>query len=297
MRTLKTLAASAAVAALMLAGTAAQAAPCGAGINFGAAFAADYSCTTLGTPSGIPANLGGLTFLDNNTLLIGGAANGGSGVIRMIDVLRDGNNHIIGFDGVSSAFADAPYIDGGLAYGPGGVLFATTFSNNTLLQFKPGSASPDKIIDLTAEGIASSTGTLQFVPLGFNGAGGFKIASYSAGTWYDVTLTADGSGTYDIGAVTYINTPGRGPEGIVYVDGANDGFGVDRCCCRNSAPAAWAPMTSTPAATWSWPAAATSSPASAAPRARSSTRSPATSCFPPSAAATRSWSSAALSGR
>ena len=205
-------------------GTSAQAAPC-VGVTFGAAFAADYTCNSLGTPDGVPPALGGITFLDNDTLLVGGAANGGAGVIRQIDVTRDVAGHITGFSGTSSAYATAPNIDGGLAFGPGGVLFFTQYSNNGLGQIKPGSTTPDKLINLTPEGIVSSVGTLAFVPAGFAGAGQFKVASYSGGQWYTVTLAPDGTGTFDIDTVVLEATPGGGPEGIVYVDGANAGFG------------------------------------------------------------------------
>jgi hypothetical protein len=204
------------------------AAPCDASITFGAAFAGSYTCTTLGTPSGVGANLGGITFLDSDTLLIGGFANGAAGDIRQIDVTRDGSGHITAFNGASSAYASAPFIDGGLAFGPGGVLFYTTYSNNTIGQIKPGSVAPDKIVSLTPLGVAGSTGTLAFVPTGFTGAGGFKIASYSGGTWYSADLTADGTGTYDITNVVLQENIPTGPEGIVYVDGANPGFlGID----------------------------------------------------------------------
>lgn len=215
------------IAALAMSATPALAAPCAVGINFGAAFAGSYSCTTLGSPGTVPANLGGLTFLNNNTLLIGGAANGGSGAIYSIAVTRDGSNHITGFSGAQSLFATAPNIDGGLSFGPGGVLFATGYPNNTLLQYRPGSTTPDSVINLTGSGIASSVGTLAFVPNGFGGAGRLKIASYNAGTFYDVVLAPDGGGLFTVQSATLTATPGRGPEGIVYVGGSNAGFGAD----------------------------------------------------------------------
>lgn len=211
------------MAAAALFATGAQAA---CDISFGDTFTG-YGCTDLGTPGGLPSPLGGITFLDSDTLLIGGAANGGGGEIRQIDVIRDAGNHIVGYAGASTAFATAPNIDGGLALGPGGVLFATTYPDNRLLQYKLGSTTPDKIIDLGSIGITSSTGTLAFVPAGFGGAGSLKIASYSGGGFYDVTFAADGNGTYDLLAATLTAQPNRGPEGIVYVDGANNGFGVD----------------------------------------------------------------------
>ncbi|WP_415643451.1 PEPxxWA-CTERM sorting domain-containing protein [Sphingomonas antarctica] len=218
------------VFAVALATTAipAIAAPCGSGVTFGAQFAGLYSCATLGTPATVPANLGGLTFLNANTLLVGGAANGGSGAIYSIGVSRDSGGHINGYSGASSLFATAPNIDGGLAFGPSGVLFATTYSDNMLLQYLPGSTGPDRAINLSSIGITASTGTLQFVPTGFGGAGSFKITSYSAGGFYDVGLIADGStGLFNLGPATLTAQVGRGPEGIAYVGGNNAGFGVN----------------------------------------------------------------------
>jgi hypothetical protein len=107
--------------------------------------------------------------------------------------------------------------DGGIAYGPGGVLFYSEYSVNNVGQVKPGSNSDDKTVALGPLGIASSTGALNFVPAGYNGAGQFKISSWSGGEFYTVTLAADGSGTYNLtGASLQVTLPG-GPEGFVYV--------------------------------------------------------------------------------
>ncbi|MBS0503749.1 MAG: PEPxxWA-CTERM sorting domain-containing protein [Proteobacteria bacterium] len=53
-----------------------------------------------------------------------------------------------------------------------------------------------------------------------------KIVSYNGGGFYDATLTPDGVGTYDINA-TFTAQINGGPEGLVYVSGANAGFGVN----------------------------------------------------------------------
>lgn len=201
-------------------------------ITLGGDFAADYSFASLGTPTGVPANLGGVAFLDNDTLLIGGSANNLNAGIYQIDVVRDGNNHITGFNGAATLFATAPGIgfggiDGGLAFGPGGVLFYTSYSDNSLGQILPGSGGPDKQIALTPEGIGASVGTLAFVPAGFAGAGSLKVASYNTGQWYTVGLTPDGGGTFDVSSATLEVTLAGGPEGIVYVDAANAAFGAD----------------------------------------------------------------------
>ena len=211
-----------AAAAMVLVPGAAQAAPC-VGVTFGGTFGTSYSCSTLGTPTGVTGQLGGVTFLNNNTLLIGGNANTSTGYIAQIGVIRDAQNHIIGFSGGSTQYATAPNIDGGLAFGPNGVLFATGFPNNTLLQYKPGSTTPDRIDTLA--GNFSSVGTLAFVPAGFAGAGQLKIASYSNGNLADATLTPDGNGTFTVSTSAPIVTLSGGPEGMIYVSGANAGFG------------------------------------------------------------------------
>ncbi|MFT3878836.1 MAG: PEP-CTERM sorting domain-containing protein [Gemmatales bacterium] len=179
-----------------------------------------YSMISLGSVSGVPANYGGLTLLDNSTLLLGGAANGASGAIYSIGITRDVNQHITGFTGTATLYKNAPNIDGGLSFGPGGVLFATTFANNNLLQYKPGGGlNPDKTINLTPLGISSSTGSLVFVPSGYGlpDAGGFRILSYSGGGYYTGTLTPDGSGTYNLSNIVQTATIGGGPEGMIYV--------------------------------------------------------------------------------
>ncbi len=179
----------------------------------------NYSLSSVGSIPGVPTPYGGITFLAGspNTLLVGGSANNPGGGIYQIDVTRDSNNHITVFSGTASLYATAPNIDGGLAYGPGGVLFATTYSDNNVLQYLPGSSAPDKTIDLTPLGVGSSTGTLQFVPAGFPGAGGLRIVSYSTGGYYTADLSPDGSGTFDILNVVQQTTTSGGPEGLIFV--------------------------------------------------------------------------------
>lgn len=194
----------------------------------GVDFATDYSVIDLGNPTNIPPNLGGITFLDHDTLLIGGSANNANAAIYQIDVTRDPiTNSINGFLGSATLYATAPNIDGGLAFGPGGVLFYTGYSNNIIGQIKPGSVAPDKVIDLNPLGVSSSVGTLQFVPSGFAGAGQLKVATYNNSTIRTITLSPDGTGTFDVTGVSAATTVSGGPEGIVYISGSNTGFGVD----------------------------------------------------------------------
>src|SRR5262249_15502593 len=147
----------------------------------------------------------------------GGSANNSSGSIFSIGVTRDAGNHIIGFSGPATLFASAPNIDGGLSYGPTGVLFFTAFPTNQVGELKPGSVVPDKTVSLDPLGIVTSVGSLAFVPAGYPGAGEFKIASFGGGGFSTATLVPDGSGTFDITSATLETTPGRSPEGIAYV--------------------------------------------------------------------------------
>mgnify|MGYP003572095529 CR=1 FL=1 len=199
--------------------------------TFGLDFVADYSLTDLGTPTSTPGPLGGINFdpSDPGTVWVGGAANGSGGAIYEIDVMRDGSGHITSFLGSASFLATAPFIDGGLTFGPTGVMFVTGFPNNTLMQFLPGSTTPDRTDDLSTLGVNSSVGTCQFVPAGFAGAGTFKVGSYNFSDWYDFALVPDGSGTFDIASATATVNTGGGPEGIVYVAGGNPGFLNDSC--------------------------------------------------------------------
>ena len=196
--------------------------------NIAPAFSGNYTLSLLGSAPNVPALYGGLTFLagDPNKMLIGGLANGSSGAIYEIGLTRGVGNHITGFSGPATFFSTAPYIDGGLAYGPGGVLFYSGYPNNTIGQIKPGSVAPDRIDNLTGLGVASSVGSLNFVPVGYPGANEFKIASYNGGGFYNSTLTADGFGTYNIGAATLTTVPAGGPEGFVYVPLGSALFGA-----------------------------------------------------------------------
>ncbi|MBC8058334.1 MAG: PEP-CTERM sorting domain-containing protein [Rhizobiales bacterium] len=206
--------------------------------TLGAPFSSDYSVNSLGSVAGLPSNYGGLAFIDNNTLLIGGAANTASGSLYTIDVTRDAENHITGFVGSAVRFGTSigEYNDGGVTFGPGGVLFTSRWPINGLGQTKPGSVAEDKVIELAPLGVASSNSAINFVPGGFGGAGSVKLVSYGGGQWYSGSLAPDGNGTFDLvglaqvdldlGAAGIQSLPG-GPEGFVYITGANAGFSVN----------------------------------------------------------------------
>jgi hypothetical protein len=189
-----------------------------------APYSSNYTLVTLGNLPAVPGPYGGLTFLNPSTLLLGGDSEDAGGAIYSIAVIRNSSGHITGF-GTPTMYASAPGIDGGVAFGPGGVLFATNSVGNSLMEFRPGSTSPDLTIDLGPYGVARSVGTLQFVPPGMPGAGVFKIASYNAGEWYDGTLTPNSDGTYALSTVTPTVNGHYSNEGITYVPLGSPQFG------------------------------------------------------------------------
>lgn len=204
-----------------------------AAITFGPDFADLYTDVSLGTPTGVPGPLGGLTLLsgDPNTLLIGGNANnygGQPGAIYSIGLTRGAGNHISGFKGTAALYADAPYIDGGLAYGPGNALFFTEFPWNVIGQIKSGSSVPDRV-DLIngVGGNGNSVGSLAFIPPGFGGAGSLKVLTFQGASFGTIPLTADGGGTFNLGTATLNAILSGGPEGFAYVKSGNAGFAFD----------------------------------------------------------------------
>jgi len=203
-----------------------------AAITIGTDFVGNYTATDLGSVAGLPASYGGIAFKagDPNTLLIGGNANTANGLYYEVPVIRDISNNIIGFDPISPFGTVGEYNDGGIAYGPGGVLFTAQWEQNNLGQTLPGSSDEDKVIDLGPLGLTTSTSIsgLNFVPAGFAGAGHFKVVDWEGGNWYDVVLMADSGGTFDIDSFTLEATLPGGTEGFVFIDDVgNPGFDVD----------------------------------------------------------------------
>ncbi|TVQ64063.1 MAG: hypothetical protein EA379_02785 [Phycisphaerales bacterium] len=190
-------------------------------------FDAVYSLIDLGSAPGVPTNYGGLTIKDDdpNTLLLGGSANSSTAQIFAVPLTRT-CGRISGFAGAATPFAASPNIDGGLAYGPEGVLFFTRYSMNNIGQIKPGSTGMDKTTPLSPIGATSSVGAMQFVPPGFPGAGQLKIASFNASQWHTITIEPDGEGTYDAVSASPGIAIGGGPEGIVFVPAGSPQFPV-----------------------------------------------------------------------
>ncbi|MDO8615483.1 MAG: hypothetical protein Q7T33_07060 [Dehalococcoidia bacterium] len=190
-----------------------------AAIVIEAPFSPTYTLSDLGSVPGVPTSYGGMTFKfdDSNTLLIGGDANAAGGHLYSAGVVRGAGNHITGFSGSASIFADAANNDGGVSYGPGNVLFLARWPNNEIGQTKAGSTITDKVVALGPLGVASSPGGVNFVPPGFPGAGQLKFATYSDSRWYSAAYTADGSGTYNITSATMEVALQGGLEGFTFV--------------------------------------------------------------------------------
>ena len=178
-----------------------------------------YTLSDIGSVPGLPTPYGGLAFLpsNSNVIVIGGAANTAQGAFYSIGVVRDAQHHITGFTGTAALYSEGQLNDGGVVFGPGGVLFYTRWPENQIGQVEPGSAVNDKIIDLGPLGVAPSVGALNFVPAGFPGTGQMKIVSYDAGTWYTAAFSPDGTGTFNITSATLNTTISGGPEGFTYV--------------------------------------------------------------------------------
>jgi hypothetical protein len=184
-------------------------------------FAGDYTLRDLGPVPELPTSYGGLTLKvgDPNTLLIGGASTTSSGTLYSIGLTRDAQNHISGFTGSAAPFAEAPFVDGGVAYGPSDVLFVARWPADQLGQIRSGSTTTSKVIDLFDWGVESSLASLNFVPDALPAAGRLKMATYAGGQWIDASIALDGAGTYDIASIAEVESsrlPG-GPEGFAYV--------------------------------------------------------------------------------
>jgi hypothetical protein len=187
----------------------------------------DYTVVDLGSVPRMLGPNGGLVFDvdDPNRLWIGGEANGSTGKLHAVGVVRDLDGHITGFAGPPVEVIEAPYIDGGVAYGADGVLFLSRFPNNEIGQVMAGSRVTDKVVDLAALGVVESPGGLGFVPDGFPGAGSLKLASWADGGWYTLSLAADDLGTFDVVAATRETGIPGGPEGFLYIPEGSPQFG------------------------------------------------------------------------
>lgn len=201
-----------------------------AGILIQAPWSEHYKCFNLGPIPDVPSEWGGMTLhpQDNNILLIGGNSNEETGKLYSVGITRDKDCHITGFSGSqTTVYSSAEYNDGGIAFGPSGVLFLARWPVNQLGQLLPGSTVEDKIINLGPLNVTSSPGGLGFVPQHFAGAGNLKTVSWPSGDWFTLTLAPDGLGTFDVVDIVRNTTIPGGPEGFVYISKSNYGFSTD----------------------------------------------------------------------
>ncbi len=206
--------------------------------TLGSDFSSGYSVRNLGTAGDIPAPYGALSFKlnDSNTLLVGGNADDPTAKIYQIAVTRDAQKHITGLAATSSSLADAPGIppeqpldvaggiDGGMDYGPNGVLFYTSYHDGAISQIKPASTAPNKQIRMSSLGIDGAGGALAFVPAGFPGTGRLKLAGASSTTWFDSAVTSDGTGTFNIALSAKSVEIVDYAQGVVYVKAGATAF-------------------------------------------------------------------------
>jgi PKD repeat protein len=180
-------------------------------------FCGPYTVASLGEVPSLPQQYSGLAFGpgDANTLLIGAGAIGASGAIYTVPLTRDAAGHVVGFGGPAQKWLDVPNLDGGLAFGPGGVLFSARWPDDILVQVRPGSAQIDKQIALRPLGLNAVA--LNFVPPGYPSACELRLVNFFGGRWWAPTLAPDGAGTYDITAVRETQPIVGGPEQLAYV--------------------------------------------------------------------------------
>jgi hypothetical protein len=197
----------------------------GSGPSLQPPFTLDYTLTNVGTLPNTQDFIGGIIVSpdDPDTLIFGTSDLDDNGMLNTIAVVRDADGHITGFSGSATFLANADGNDAGADFAPNGTLFVSTYPDSTVLQFKPGSTDPDKVVDLTTIGVTGSTGALRFVPAGFEGAGQLKIIDYSDDAWYTVPITEDGTGTYDFGTASLDAefATDTGPESAVYVSSSH----------------------------------------------------------------------------
>jgi hypothetical protein len=190
------------------------------GIRVDSFYADRYQLVDLGPVPGVPTRVGGVVVKagDPSKLLVGGSANTASGAFYEIAITRDSDGHITGWGGSATRVADAAYNDGGVLYGPEGVLLFARWPANELGEIRPGSALTDKIVDLEPLGVGNSVAGVALTPAGTSAPGTLQLMSWSSGKWQSASLVPDGMGTLDVQGVVVAPSPlAGGPEGMVYV--------------------------------------------------------------------------------
>lgn len=196
---------------------------------FGGSFAGKYTSTQLPAVPGLPGFYGGMLFErgDGMTLLIGGNADNSLGALYAVHVTRDAQGHVDGFTGTAVKRADTPFIDGGLAYGPGEVLLYTAFPINMLGQLAPGATAPTKTTLLSGLGVGGSVGGCAVVTSSLGGNPRIKFTSPGLSRWYDAPLLPDGFGTFDVGLATPHGPVVPSAGNMVYIGAGQPGFAVE----------------------------------------------------------------------
>jgi hypothetical protein len=198
--------------------------------SISAPFSSSYTILNLGNPGIDSYGSVAINPSSPDTLYFGG---GGAPGIYSIDVTRGVGGNITGFSGAASlVVSNVPDTFGNLAFAPNGDLLYTDFANDAIGEIKPGSSSPDKIVSLAPEGVAEAS-NLALIPNGFGNNGAFEVFDFSDGTEYDLPLTPDGSGTYNIGTATPATTGVGTIAGIAYVAAGNPDFGTNSALAAN----------------------------------------------------------------
>ena len=187
-------------------------------VTLHAPYSTYYSLVDLGSVPDLPTPYGGMTFKadDPNTLLIAGAANTANGQLFAVTVVRDASGHITGFTGTARLFAEAPYNDGGVAYGPGGVLFLSRYPNNEIGEIRSGELVAGKVVNLPPN-VTGSPGGLNFVPPGWPNENRLLFCGYPDGKFYSAGLKGDEFGTYGVTNVALETQISGSPEGFIFV--------------------------------------------------------------------------------
>jgi len=183
--------------------------------------AAGYSTSDLGNVPGSFFIGSSLMFLDDNTLLMGDGSN-----LYSVDVTRTAG-HVTGFDGTPTLFATTPGgTNGGMAVGPGGVIFYTNW-NDEIGEIKPGSSATDKLIPFDPIFTATlGISSLTFVPSGIPTDSEMKVGLYGTNEFISLALTPDGSGTYNLSNVDPSTSLfwGASARGMAYYGAGNPLF-------------------------------------------------------------------------
>jgi hypothetical protein len=186
--------------------------------------------TWAGADLGIPGNLGALMFSDDGaTLYVVGDSETSDSAVYAVPVTRDANTQQVTDLGpavdVTLVFAGDPAISGGidagLEMGPGGTLFYTYYSGNTLAQRPGGVGGVETSYPLDVVGVATSVSGLAFSPHVEDPATGYgqlQVSSWDNLELYNVPLAPVGGGLYEPGtAEVLVSLHQAGPGAIHYI--------------------------------------------------------------------------------